>query len=92
MCEGDLIVKPRWRAFGPQAAMGDGDLTAALLGKACHRVIVKGVGAKLDSAERTLVDRWTLYTSNRAYRPCNPFLNSAFDPNDSFPSPHPHPH
>lgn len=35
-CGGDLFVKPPWRGFMLNAAMGDGDWTAAMLGKSCH--------------------------------------------------------
>jgi uncharacterized membrane protein len=87
MCEGDLIVKPHWRSFIPEAAMGEGDLTAAMGGKACHHLIVQGERAELDSAERTVVDGWTHYTSKRAYRPCNPFLEATFDPFAPLPKP-----
>ena len=31
--EGDLLVEPPWRGFNLNAAKGDGDLTAAMLGK-----------------------------------------------------------
>lgn len=87
MCEADLIVKPRWHRFMPEAARGEGDLTAAMSGKVCHHVMLKGVGAQLDNAERTVVDGWTLYTSKRPYRPCNPFSEVTFDASAPLPKP-----
>ena len=80
MCEGDLFVKPSWRGYILNAARGDGDLTAAMLGKQCHHVLIEGEKKEVDSAIRTVLDGWTLYTSKRSYAPCNPFTKVKFDP------------
>lgn len=87
MCEGDLFVKPAWRGYDLNAAMDDGDLTAAMLGKSCHYVLLKGEHKEVDSATRVVVDGWTLYTSKKPYRPCNPFLECKYDPLEPLPSP-----
>ena len=86
MCEGDLFVKPSWRGYDLNAAMGDGDLTAAMLGKQCHHVLAKGAQKEVDSAIRTVLDGWTLYTSKRPYAPCNPFTQVKFDPLEPLPT------
>lgn len=87
ICGGDLFVKPAWRGLNLNAAMGDGDLTAAVLGKPCHYVLLKGEQKEVDSATRVVVDGWTLYTSKRPYRSCNPFLECKYDPLEPLPSP-----
>lgn len=87
-CESDFFVKPPWHACLLSAANGDGDLTAAMFGKACRHVLLKGVFRELDSASRTVVEGWTLYTSKNAYVSCNPFLGRKFDPSErSTPNP-----
>lgn len=86
-CEGDLFVKPPWRGYDLKAAMGNGDLTAAMLGKPCHYVLLKGEHQEVDSATRVVVGGWTLYTSKRPYTPCNPFAGVTFDPLEALPSP-----
>jgi hypothetical protein len=91
MCEGDLIVLPAWRRYDLHEAMGDGSLTQAMFGKQCHHVLMKGTHPEVDSAERVLVEGWTLFTSRRPYVPCNPFLDRSFDPNEQLPSPWPEP-
>ena len=68
------------------AAMGDGDLTAAMLGKKCHHVVAKGEQKEVDSAIRTVLDGWTLHTSKRLYAPCNPFTKVEFDPLEPLPT------
>lgn len=88
MCEGDLFVKPPWRGYDLKAAMGDGDLTAAMLGKRCHHVLLKGEHKEVDSATRVVVDGWTLYTSKKPYQPCNPFLEREYDPLEPVPQPY----
>ena len=86
MCEGDLFVKPPWRGHNLKAAMGNGDLTAAMLGKPCHYVLLKGEHKEIDSATRVVVEGWTLYTSKRPYLPCNPFAGLIFDPLEAIPN------
>lgn len=87
MCEGDLLVKPVWRGWSSSAAMGQGDLTAAMHGKPCRYVLLKGEQTEVDSANRVVVDGWTLYTSKKPYRRCNPFANRTYDPLEPLPSP-----
>ena len=82
MCQGDLFVKPSWRGGMLKLADGEGDLTAAMMGKRCHHVLLKGEFRDVDSATRTLIGGWTLYTSRKPYKPCNPFLGWTFDPNE----------
>lgn len=88
MCEGDLFVKPAWRGHNLNAAMGNGDLTAAMLGKPCHHVLLKGEHREVDSATRVVVDGWTLYTSKKPYLNCNPFSNQIYDPLEPLPQPY----
>ncbi len=92
MCQGDLLVKPDWRAIDLRAALGEGDLTAAMHGKACHYLLLKGIHREVDSAVRTLADGWTLYTSKRAYSPASPFLDWKFEPGEPLPIPDPEPY
>ena len=82
ICDGDLFIKPSWRRWSREAAMGDGDLTAAMMEKKCHHVILHGEQREVDSAERSLFAGWTLYTSKRPYQPCNPFLTQAYNPGE----------
>lgn len=89
VCESDLFVKPPWRGYDLNAANGDGDLTSAMLGKCCQHVLMKGTHPELDSANRTVVAGWTLYTSKKPYKPCNPFLGATFDDEERS-SPHPY--
>lgn len=91
-CEGDLFIKPAWRGCDLKAAMGDGDLTAAMLGKQCNHVILKGECREVDSATRTIVDGWTLYSSKKTCLPNNPFMSFKFHPNEPLPSPYPVPY
>lgn len=86
-CEGDLFVKPPWRGYDLRAAMGNGNLTAAMLGKPCHHVLLKGEHQEVDSATRVVAGGWTLYTSKGPYVPCNPFVEVTYDPNEALPSP-----
>ena len=81
MAEADLFVKSPSRGFHLPYARGGGDLTAAMLGKQCQHALIHGEHAEIDSATRTLVEGWTLYTSTRAYVPCNPFSKVKYDPN-----------
>lgn len=87
MCEGDLFVKPAWRGYNLNAATGDGDLTAAMLGKSCHYVLLKGEQREVDSATRVVIDGWTLYRSKKPYRPSNPFSGCIYDPLQPLPGP-----
>ncbi len=87
MCEGDLLVKPDWRGWSSNAAMGQGDLTAAMGGKSCHYLLLKGDQKEVDSANRVVLDGWTLYTSKKPCRPCNPFTNHIYDQLEPLPSP-----
>jgi hypothetical protein len=87
MCESDLFIIPKWRGYILKLANGDGDLTAAMFGKQCHYVLLRGEHPEVDSATRTLAGGWTLYTSKRPYQPCHPFLGFTYDPNER-PSPH----
>jgi hypothetical protein len=86
MCEGDLFVKPPWRGFNLNAANSDGDLAAAMLGKKCHYVLLKGEHKDVDSATRSVVAGWTLYASKKPYEPSNPFSGRIYDPLEPLPS------
>jgi len=75
MAEADLFVKSPTRGFHLPYARGGGDLKAAMLGKHCHHALVHGEHRDVDGASRTLVQGWTLYTSNRPYVRCMAFAN-----------------
>lgn len=85
-CDGDLFVKPAWRGMNLNAAMGGGSLTAAMLGKPCHHLLLKGEHKEVDTATRIVVDGWTLYTSRHPYIPCNLFAGCTYDPLEPLPS------
>lgn len=87
MCGSDLIVKPSWRACDLKRAMGEGDLTAAMFGKTCHHLLLPGLHQEVDSATRTVVDGWTLFTSNRPYTPCSLYSGWKFVPGEPLPEP-----
>lgn len=79
VCEGDLFIKPHWRGFMPPARAAQGaTLTELNLGKACHHLLLRGSHPEVECATRTLIDGWTLYTSNRPYVPCSPFVGWTF--------------
>jgi hypothetical protein len=74
VCGSDLFILPDWHRFSLERLTEMGRLSAAVGGKKCNHLLLRGDHGEYPGVSRRVIGEWVLYSSNHPLLDCNPFL------------------